>query len=257
MPVVAALLDGTGALATLRRALSASTHAKVRGCRSGAALIRLVEDELVDAVVLGVKSQQTLPLAAFRRRFATVPVVVYGAFRAEDARLLLELDRLGVAAVLVEGLDDPLVGERIVQSGSTASRRESLANLPRLLRLTEPLQRRAFDLLVGSMGRSPSTAVIARKLKVSREHLSRQFGAGGAPNLKRVVDLLRLLGVRHVMGDSETPMAAAASLYGFSSTSHLRVSIRRTFRLEPDDFVAAARPDLVRRFIQTGARSRA
>mgnify|MGYP003343587304 CR=1 FL=1 len=32
---------------------------------------------------------------------------------------------------------------------------------------------------------------VARTLKVSREHLSRQFGAGGAPNIKRVSDLAR------------------------------------------------------------------
>ena len=256
MPVVAALLDSPGSLAVLRRALPPS-HAKVRGCRSGAALISLVGDELVDAVVLGVKSQQSLPLAAFRRRFATVPVVVYGAFRAEDGRLLLELERLGVAAVAVEGVDDPVVGERVVQSGSTAVRRETLAHLPRLLRLTEPVQRRAFELLVGSAGRPPSTTAIARKLKLSREHLSRQFGAGGAPNLKRVVDLLRLLGVRQVMGDGVTPAAAAASLYGFSSASHLRASIRRTFCLDLESFVGAAQSDLVRRFIQNGARSRA
>ncbi len=228
----------------------------MRGCRSGAALISLVTDELIDAVVLGVKSQQTLPLADFRRRFATVPVVVYGPFRAEDARLVLELDRLGVRAVLVEGVDDPVVGERVAQAGSTAARRETLADLPRLLRLSEPLQRRAFDQLVSLAGRPPSTAMVARKLKVSREHLSRQFGAGGAPNLKRVIDLLRLLGVRQVMADRETSMAAAVSLYGFSSASHLRASIRRTFRLSPDDFLAATQADLVRRFIQSGARSR-
>ncbi len=232
------------------------TVAKVRGCRSGAALIRLVTDELIDAVVLGVKSQHTLPLADFRRRFATVPVVVYGAFRTEDAPLVLELDRLGVRAVLVEGVDDPVIGERVAQSGSTAARRETLADLPRLLRLTEPLQRRAFDQLVASVGRPPSTVVIARKLKVSREHLSRQFGAGGAPNLKRVIDLLRLLGVRQVMGDRVTSMAAAVSLYGFSSASHLRASIRRTFRLAPEEFLTAVQADLVRRFVQAGARSR-
>lgn len=206
--------------------------------------------------MLGVRSQAVLPLAAFRRRFATVPVIVYGPIRAEDARLLLELDRLGVAAMVVEGVDDAVVGERVVQSGSMAARRAALAGLPKLLRLTEPLQRRAFDLLVGSPGRPPSTTALARRLRVSREHLSRQFGAGGAPNLKRVTDLIRLLGVRQAVGDRQTTLAGAAVLYGFSTPSHLRATIRRTFRVAPSDFAGVPEADLIRRFAHSGGRSR-
>ena len=65
----------------------------------------------------------------------------------------------------------------------------ALADAPRLLRLTEPLQRQAWDILVARCGAAGAHAALARRLGVSREHLSRQFGAGGAPNLKRVIDL--------------------------------------------------------------------
>lgn len=252
---MAALLDRPTALATLRRALPPA-YAKVRGCRTPTALVELVTEELVDCVVLGVRSQQALPLATFRRRFPSVPIVVYGPIRAEDSRLVLELDRVGVAAIVVEGVDDPVVGERVAQCGTMAARREALGGLPRLLRLTEPLQRRAFDLLIASPGRPPSTAIVARRLRVSREHLSRQFGAGGAPNLKRVTDLIRLLGVRQALADRQSTVAEAATLYGFSTPSHLRASIRRTFRVDPGDFPGVAEPDLVRRFMQAGGRSR-
>ena len=64
-----------------------------------------------------------------------------------------------------------------------------MADAPRILRLSEPLQRRAWDRLVADVERPMRTAALARQLDVSREHLSRQFGAGGAPNLNRVIDL--------------------------------------------------------------------
>ena len=61
-----------------------------------------------------------------------------------------------------------------------------------MLRLTEPLQQAAWELLLGEVERPVRTTALARRLRVSREHLSRQFGAGGAPNLKRVIDLTRI-----------------------------------------------------------------
>ena len=55
--------------------------------------------------------------------------------------------------------------------------------------LTEPLQRSAWDLLIASVGPAAADGADGPRLGMSREHLSRQFGAGGAPNLKRVSDL--------------------------------------------------------------------
>ena len=50
------------------------------------------------------------------------------------------------------------------------------------------------DSLMGYVGDPWITLTIAaRELGVTREHLSRTFAADGAPNLKRIIDLVRLL----------------------------------------------------------------
>ena len=43
--------------------------------------------------------------------------------------------------------------------------------------------------------RGPRTDTIAAALGVTREHLSRAFSAGGSANLKRIIDLVRLMNV--------------------------------------------------------------
>src|SRR2546430_10498391 len=45
------------------------------------------------------------------------------------------------------------------------------------------------------------TAQLAAALRVTREHLSRQFAAGGAPNLKRVIDLARAACAADLLGN--------------------------------------------------------
>ena len=42
-------------------------------------------------------------------------------------------------------------------------------------------------------GRPGRTALLAKEVGVSREHLSRHFSSPGAPNLKRVIDLVRMI----------------------------------------------------------------
>src|SRR5258708_39053785 len=77
--------------------------------------------------------------------------------------------------------------------GRTAqvARRAALADAPRLLRLTDRLQLAAWEEVLRRAGVPTQTGHVAPALRVTREHLSREFGAGGAPNLKRVIGLPR------------------------------------------------------------------
>ena len=161
-----------------------------------------------------------------------------------------------MAAVAIEGVDDPLVGELVMRHSVSTRRRLSLADAPRMLRLTEPLQRAAWDLLVAGPGRPPRTIQIARTLGLSREHLSRQFGAGGAPNLKRVADLLSVLSALSLMGNPAYAVPAVARLLGFTTPSHLRAVIRRITGLPVAEAVRLTDREILAKFARGGARSR-
>ncbi len=253
--VVAAFLDSPTALASLRRTMPKGAG-PVRGCRTGAALARVIESGPVDAVVLGVRAYHTIDLADLRRRFPKIPVILYGVVRSDQGQTMLGLEVLGVRAVMVEGIDDPMVGELVARSGSAAARQEALAAVPGVLRLTEPLQRRAFDLLATTAGPPPSATIVARRLRVSREHLSRQFGAGGAPNLKRLTSLLQVLAVKDCLANPGYSPDSAAGWFGFVSVSHLRTVVSRVVRLPIEGLARASQAELLKRFLAQGSRSR-
>lgn len=247
MAIVAALLDSRAAMTTLRRALPRLV-ARVRGCRSPGALLRLVESEIVDAVVLGVRAAQAVDLPTFRQRFPRVPLLLYGAVRPDHAGWLEQHAKVGVAALLVEGIDDPVAGETVLRHGAVARRRAELADLGRSLRLTEPLQRKALDRLLGRLGPPPTAAELAKSLKLSREHLSRQFAAGGAPNLKRVIDLLNVLAARDLLQNPGYSPAVVARLLGFANPSHFGAVVRRVARCPVRDLARATPSEIRRRF---------
>ena len=255
MPAVAALLDSRAALGSLRRTLPAGTG-PVLACRSPRGLQRALDSRLLEAIVLGIRAARRVGLGPLRLRYPGIPVVAYGVLRSDDAELLLAWQRLGLAAVAVEGVDDPMVGDLVARQSVSARRRAALAEAPRLLRLTEPLQRRTWDRLVAAAGRPPRAARIARELGLSREHLSRQFGAGGAPNLKRVSDLLVVLAALHLLGNPGYGVPEAARLLEFATPSHLRVVIRRITGLPLEQARGLAERDLVARFARGSGRSR-
>jgi AraC-like DNA-binding protein len=216
----------------------------------------VLETRLVDAIVLGVRATRRVDLGALRADYPGIPVVGYGAIRSDHAGLLLEWQRLEVALVLVEGVDDPVAGELVLRHTLSTRRRLALGEAPRLLRLSEPLQLRTWELLVSAPGRSPRTATIAREFKLSREHLSRQFGAGGAPNLKRVADLLTVLAALQLLGNPGYGMPAVARLLGFATASHLQAVVRRITGLPVKTARGLTEREVLGRFVRVGKRSR-
>jgi AraC-like DNA-binding protein len=254
VPAIAALLESPAALVALRRTLPKGGPSVV-SCRSPAALHRLLDKRLVDAVVLAPQPGLLPELAELRVRLPFIPLVAYGPFRPDDGELLLAC-REAVSAVAVEGVDDPIVGELVVRASITAERRRALADGPRVLRLTESLQRAAWDVLVGEVERPIRTSALAQRLQVSREHLSRQFGAGGAPNLKRVIDLTRIACAAQLLGNPGYAIPTVVRVLNFASSGHLASTARRIANVPASSLGSLGPRGVLAAFVRGNTRSR-
>lgn len=226
-PVIPALLASPKARAALRRALPRS-RVRLALCRSAAQLERALATELADAVVVDAR----LPLAPqvlarCRDAYPNLPRFVYSAFRPDDGGLLETCIVACGAIPIIEGVEDAVIGDLILGHTASSERESTLAQAPRLLRLIEPLQERAWREVLRQVGGRVRAADVARTLKVSREHLSRQFGAGGAPNIKRVIDLARTATAADLLANPGYSVRAVARILRFSSASHLASSARR------------------------------
>lgn len=231
----------------------------VRVCRGAEALRRLLAQRLIDAVVLDVKSAPA-DLFGLPARFPRIPFYALSPFRPEDGSLVDRCRAAGFAGVLVEGVDNAVAGEWIAARNADAVRREALADAPRLLRLSEPLQRDAWaDVLrrVGRGGGRPTTtAQIAQTLGVTREYLSRQFAAGGAPNLKRVIDLVRVTWAADLLANPGYAVGVVARVLAYASSGHLAAAARRVAGVPPGELAALGARGVLGRFVRGHTRSR-
>ncbi len=255
MSLVAALVDDRAALLALRRALPRGGPRLV-ACRSSASLHRHLEQHLTDAIILSPARLGDHDGHALHASFPGIPTVVYSAFRPDDAPLMLETFARGVAAVMVADVDDAVVGELLGRITLTARRRADMADAVRVLQLDEAIQRRAWERLVSDVATPLRTAELARHLGVSREHLSRQFGAGGAPNLKRVIDLTRVAAASQLLQNPGYAPAAAARLLGFSSPAHLNATATRIAGVGAKGLARLGPRGVLAHFVRGNTRSR-
>lgn len=227
MPVsVAALLERRPALLALRRAMPRSA-VRVLTARSPRHLDQLLRTHLVDAVVLGADAARGPVLDSLRHEFAAIPVLVYAPFRSDDADLIARAARLRVAALAIEGVDEPVLPRLIGQAGLQARRVAELLPLAERLDLVDPIQRRAWAALVVEAPTGLETQALADRLAIRRETLSRRFGAGRAPSLKRAIDAIRVLVAAELLGCTALGVTDVAALLGFSSTSLLHRTAKR------------------------------
>lgn len=255
MPVIGMVHDNPALRAALRRGLK-RRGLRLVGCRTTEQLERVFHSELVDAAVVGAGRGRVEPTLSLAARFPRVPFFLAGAFRPDDAPLLLAYRQGGVRAILVDGVDDHAAAELVSAKGASSTRRQVLRDAPRLLRLTEPLQVRAWDEVLGRAGDSTTTGQVAVALGVTREHLSREFAAGGAPNIKRVIDLARVLCAADLLGNPGYSVASAARVLGFSSPSHLAACARRIVGTGPKELPRLGLRGVLGRFLRGRTRSR-
>src|SRR3990172_12088022 len=110
VPAVAALLENRQALAVLRRALPRGGPFLI-GCRTLPALWKALTTRLVDVLVLTPQPGTLEALRDVRAAFPEIPVLGLAPFRPDDGELILACQRLKMAAVAVEGVDEPFLSE--------------------------------------------------------------------------------------------------------------------------------------------------
>jgi AraC-like DNA-binding protein len=219
--------------------------------------VRAYTTRLLDTVVLGPRALREVDLGELHRAFPGIPVVAFGAFRSDDGAFLLSLTERGwLAAIIVEGVDDAVVGDLVRRHSLSAARARALGEAPRLLRLREPLQEAAWRRLVAMVGRGITTDEVAHAVGVSREHLSRQFAAGGAPNLKRVIDLLRVVCAAQLLANPGYDVKTVAALLEYRTVSHLTAMSRRIVGQAAGALGAMPPSAVVGAFVRVGMRSR-
>ena len=116
-----------------------------------------------------------------------------------------------------------------------------------------------WDYVLTTADRPLRTEALAGRFDVSREHLSRQFAAGGAPNLKRVVDLGRIVSAAQLLANPGYAPGEVAGLLGFSSSSHLSRTAKRVADANAGslgELGELAPEEILRRFVRGRTRSR-
>jgi AraC-like DNA-binding protein len=239
----------------VRRGIPNGNAGGVRVCRSADQVRRLMLQRLIDAVVVDVKSAPAdvfdLPTS-----FPRIPFYALSAFRPEDGAILTRCREAGFAGVLVEGVDNAVAGEWIAARSAECARREELADAPKLLRLSEPLQRDAWAEVLRRVGRPTTTRQVAQALGVTREYLSRQFAAGGAPNLKRVIDLARVAWAADLLVNPGYPVGVVARMLAYASSGHLAAAARRVAGVPPGQLARLGARGVLGRFVRGHTRSR-
>lgn len=228
---------------------------RVVGCGSLERARMMLRRELVEAVVVDVRAAEPEPAFALAGTFPRIPFFAVSPFRPDDGALLSAC-RAASLAVLVEGVDDPALGVLIGGRLASRARAAALADGPRMLRLTEPLQLRAWEVVLERAGRPTTTTDIARVLKRTREHISREFAAGGAPNLKRVIDLARAAWAADLLANPGYTVRTVARILGYSSASHMAGSARRVAGVASRELARLGPRGVLLRFVKGRTRSR-
>ena len=213
----------------------------------------LVDAALVD---LGGATDEGWQIAELAREFPSVPFVAIVPGRAADAPAIARCVELDFADVLADGVDDAAAGELLDPLCFTTRFAAAMHEPPPSLVLTTDLQRATWRALVAHAGRPVRTETLARALGMTREHLSRTFSAHGAPNLKRVIDLVRLLAAAELAKNPGYDVGDVARVLEFASSSHLSTTAQRVVGTRPASLARLRSVDLIDRFAHGRTRSR-
>lgn len=214
--------------------------------------------ELVDAAIVDVGSSHddTWTVAALAREFPSAPFFALAPLRAAEGPAIAQCAELEFADVLVEGIDDGCARDLVARRGFSARFAEALRVAPVSLALHSDVQQRAWEYIVAHAGRRVRTVSLARRLGVTREHLSRTFAADNSPNLKRVIDLVRLLAAAELAKNPGYDIRDVATVLDFASSSHLSSTAQRIVGTKPASLARLRSVDLIQRFIRGHGRSR-
>jgi len=258
LPCIALQSTRDRARAALRLAYP-RRRARLLLVRGGEELTEALRSTLVDAVVvdIGAATEETDRALVLAREFPSLPFVGLAPLRGADGPALAAAAAHDFADVIVEGVDDTVMRALLLPLMFSPRFSSALWNPPPALRLDAPLQLAAWRAIVSRGGRPVRTSDLAGALGVTREHLSRSFAAAGAPNLKRVIDLVRLLAAAELSKNPGYDVRDVARVLGFASASHLSSTAQRIIGTKPASLARLRAVDLFDRFCQGRGRSRA
>jgi AraC-like DNA-binding protein len=231
---------------------------RIISTRSAEELEGIFRRVLVDAALvdLGTPDEDTWKAAAFAAEFPSAPFFAILPLRPSDTPTVSRCTALGFIDVIAEGIDDNAARDLVYPHAFSTRFRQALGEPPHVLGLTTPLQRSAWDVIVAHSGKPVTTKELATAVGLSREHLSRNFAKPGAPNLKRVIDLVRLVAAAELAKNPGHDIRDIARILEFASSSHLAVTAQRIFGTRPASLARLRTTDLIDRFAQGRTRSR-
>lgn len=217
-----------------------------------------IRRELVDAAVIDLAGQgdDHWALAARAADFPSTPFFGLLPFRTTDADAVARSASLGFADVLCEQIDESAARDLVAPCGYSARFARALSDAPDALGLRSDTQRRTWHAIVQHAGRPVTTTTLAATMGVTREHLSRNFARDQGANLKRVIDLVRLISAAELSKNPGYDVRDVAAVLGFASSSHLAVTTQRIASTRPASLSGLRAVDLIDRFVQGRTRSR-
>lgn len=214
--------------------------------------------EIVDAALVdvGASDDEAWKAAGLARDFPSAPFFALLPLRPQDTPTVARCVLLGFADFIADGVDDGAARDLVLPQAFTTRFRDALIDPPQSLALGTPLQRSAWSAIVSHGGRPVTTTTLAAAVGISREHLSRNFSLPAAPNLKRVIDLVRLIAAAELAKNPGHDIRDVARVLGFASSSHLAVTAQRILGTRPASLARLRTLDLIDRFAQGRTRSR-
>ena len=238
---------------TLRRTLVDAVLVDIGSGTQGATA---TSNGLTGGMSSATSADDTWKIAALAHEFPSSPFFGVTPLRPTDTPAIARCVSLEFCDVLGEGVDDAAAKDIVAPRTYSARFMTALAEPPASLGLKTPMQRATWKSILAGGGRPVRTAGLAAEVGVSREHLSRHFSTPGAPNLKRVIDLVRMISAAELAKNSGLDIRDVAKILGFASSSHLAVTAQRVLGTRPASLSRLRTVDLIDRFTQGRTRSR-
>jgi AraC-like DNA-binding protein len=258
VPLTVVALTARDRSRTLVKSAFPRRHTKLSLARGAGDFERVFREQLVDLAVvdLGTPNEETWRTVRLAREFPSTPFIGISPLRPSDAPALARSITYDFADVIIESVDDVVFRDLLVPRAFSSRFADALREPPDALGIETPLQRESWRVLLGYAGRPVHTETIAEVLGVTREHLSRAFAAAGAPNLKRVIDLVRLIAAAELAKNPGYDVGDVARVLGFASSSHLSTTSQRIVGTRPSSLARLRTVDLLERFAHGRMRSR-
>jgi AraC-like DNA-binding protein len=257
-PVSSAVCATRDRARALARAAFPRRRCRLVLTRTAVELEATFRETLVDAVVVDVHAptDDVWHAVSLATEFPSAPFFALTPLRPGDAMVAARCAAADVADLVTEAVDDGVLRELVLPRTFTARFTEALREAPPALGLSGALQQATWRFLVAHGGRSVRTDTIAAALGVTREHLSRAFSAGGSANLKRIIDLVRLMAAAELAKNPGYDVADVARVLEYASSSHLSTTSQRIAGTRPASLARLRAVDLVARFTTGRTRSR-